>query len=174
MDTTDTTISVACYARMASFTAPVDSSLRTLERLESEGVIDELEIHAWPAEVRIARETPHSDAVDRFREFDAWAEQWGVSIRPPFAVEIRDSSITGRTREVLITPVQCLAVHVDGTLEEVFPHSTGRADDAETYTVRDAIALLEARAGRAFGTNRTTDRLPSRRAGTSRHAVDPP
>lgn len=147
-------VRVACYVRKSSLVAPVDSTLRTLDRLESEGVIDELTVGAWPAEVRLDDAGPHRDVVDLFEEFDAWADQWGVSIRPPFAVETRTSALIGESREILITPVQCLAVYVRGVLVEVFPHSTDRSGDVRTYTVQDALTLLEENDIQAVGAGR--------------------
>lgn len=144
-------IHVACYVRKSSIVAPVDSSLRTLERLEAENVLDEFTVGAWPAEVRLDDPRPHGEVVDLFEAFDAWAEQWNVSIRPPFSVETRRSEIIGETRDVLITPIQCLAIYVNGVLVEVFPHSTARTDGGETYTVADALTLLEEREIQAFG-----------------------
>lgn len=170
----DPQIDVACHARMASFGAPVDSTLRTLERLDADGVIDELTIDAWRGEVRLGDEPSDSDTFARFEEFAAWADRWDVSIQPPFSVETRHSEITGDTREVLVTPVQCLAVSVDGALAEVFPHTACREDGGKTYTVQDVLALLEAQAHETFAVTRTPDRLPSQRAGTARRSVDSP
>lgn len=43
---------------------------------------------------------------------------------------------------VLITPLQFLAVSVDGALQEIFPRSTDGPIDGETGTAREALALL--------------------------------
>lgn len=139
-------VRVACHVRKSSLVAPVDSTLRTLDSLEVDGDIDSYTVGAWPAEVHVGEgDTPstHSDVVALFEEFDAWAEQCGASIRPPFAVETRTSEITGESRDVLTTPVQCLAVYVDDALAEVLPHSAGRAGDGETCTVADGLAFLQ-------------------------------
>lgn len=160
----ESTIRVACHARVASFAAPVDETLRTLERIESAGVIDEVTLDAWPAEVPFAAGgSPQSDVVARFETFAAWADQWDVHIQPPFAVETRSSEITGETREILVTPVQCLAIYVDGALQEVFPHTVERAGERETYTVRDALALLEAHGNRPFDAGHSPDTPPGQR-----------
>lgn len=157
MNPTPTSIRVACHVRKASLVAPVDSTLRSLDRLEDEGVIDEFTVSAWPGEVRLTDDPPHGDVVETFEEFDAWAEQWNVSIRPPFTVETRTSQITGESRDVLITPVQCLAIYVNGVLVEVFPHSSDRRGEGETYTILDALSLLEEREIQAFGAGRTSE-----------------
>lgn len=163
MQNHDPHVRVACYVRKSSLVAPVDSTLRTLDSLETEGIVDELTVGAWPAEVRLDDTGLHSDVVDLFEEFDAWADQWDVTIRPPFAVESRTSEITGEAREILITPVQCLAVYVGGALAEVFPHSTARSGDVRTYTVQDALTLLEENDIQAVDAGRYPEMRPGRR-----------
>lgn len=157
MNTASTSIRVKSYVRKPSLVAPVDSTLRTLDHLEDDGVIDEFDVNAWPGEVRMGAGPPHGDVEAIFEEFDAWAEQWNLSIRPPFSVETRSSEITGETRQVLITPVQCLAIYVNGVLGEVFPHSTDPTGGGETYTVGDALTLLEERDIRAVGSGPNPD-----------------
>lgn len=154
-------ISVVCYARKSSLVAPVDATLQTLTRLEADGALDDLTIGGWPAEIRLGDTSPHSDVVALFEAFDAWADQRNVSIRPPFAVETRTSAITGQTRDVLITPVQCLAISVNGVLSEVFPHTT--APTGETYTVTDALTLLEEDAVEGSGAAQLPDTPPDQR-----------
>lgn len=165
-------IHVACYVRHASLVAPLDSTIRTLTRFETEGVIDDVTVSAWPAEVQLGDAPPHSDVVTLFEEFDAWADQWGVSIRPPFAVETRRSEFTGTTREMVRTPVQCLAIYVNGVLVEVFPHTADRTDDGATYTVRDALALLETHDIQAFGAGQAPATPPSQRPAAPEPAGD--
>lgn len=143
--------------------APVDATIRRLEDLETDGIIDDVTVGAWPAEVRLGDPPSHSDVVARFEEFDAWADQWNVSIRPPFAVEPPHSEITGETSTMLVTPVQCLAIYVDGALQEVFPHTADRAGDCETYTVRDVLALLEAHGDQPFGAGQPPKTPPGQR-----------
>lgn len=156
-------IHVSCYVRKSSLVAPVDSTLRTLERLEAEGIVDEFTVGAWPAEVDLEDPRPHGDVVDLFEAFDSWADQWTVSIRPPFSVETRHSEITDETRRVLLTPVQCLAVSVNGVLVEVFPHTADPAGDGDTYTVADALDLLEAQDSLAFAVDQYPETPPDRR-----------
>lgn len=156
-------IHVACNVRTASVVAPVDSTLQTLERFDADGIIDSFAVDAWPDKVQLGDAAPHSDVVEQFEEFDAWAEQWDVSIRPPFAVETRTLEIIDEIHEVLITPVQCLAVYVDGVLREVFPHSATRSGDGETYSVEDALALLEAHDIHGFEADQPPDVPPRER-----------
>lgn len=173
MAPSEPTIHVACHARVASFAAPVDETLRTLERLKAANAIDEVTVDAWPSEVQLGTDgAPQSDVVARFETFDTWADQWNVRIRPPFAVETRRSEITGETREVLITPVQCLAIYVDGALQEVFPHTADRAGSGETYTVRDALALLKAHGNQPFRASHPPDTPPGKRVSAGAPGID--
>lgn len=135
---TDPTISIDCYARPTSLSAPIDATLTTIQELVEDGTIDDCTIHSWPSTVVLSDETDHTDVVETFRTFEAWADQWGVSIEPPFSVETRTSQITGDRREVLVTPVLCVAISIEGALREVFPHQT----EGRTYTVEDAITTL--------------------------------
>lgn len=166
-------VQVTCYVRTSSFVAPVDATLRRLEQFHAEGVVEDITLGAWPAEVRLDDPVLHGDVVDLFEKYEDWATHWNVSIRPPFAVETRHSTITDTTRELLITPVQCLAVHVNGKLVEVFPHSTGRTGDGETHTVRDALALLDERAFAAAGPRQSPERPSGRRTATTDTPSDP-
>jgi len=166
-------IRVACYVRKASLVAPVDETLRQLDCLEADGVVDEFAVDVWPAEVRLTDDSPHRDVVALFEEFDAWATQWDVSIRPPFAVDTRQSEVTGETREVLLTPVQCLAIYVNGILTEVFPHAADRTGDGDVYTVRDALTLLDEHDIQGFGAGQPPATPPDQRTAAPWAAVDP-
>lgn len=173
MESTSTTIGVGCFVRTSSLVAPVDSTLRTLEDLDDGGLIDDITVDAWPAEVRLGNPGPYSDVVDLFEQFEAWAARWNVSICPPFATETHHSAITGDTREVLHTPVQCLAVYVNGVLMEVFPHSTDPAGDGNTYTVRAGLGLLEEHHIRAFGGEQASAAPPSQLTSTDVGPIGP-
>lgn len=151
METSQPHVRVVYYVRTQSPEAPVNTTLQRLERLAADGIVDDVRVGTWPAKIRLGDPFPHSTVVALFEEFDAWAKQWDVSICPPFAVETRTSEITGDTRDLLITPIQSLAVYVEGALMEVFPHSAGPTRDSPTYTVADALTLLEERDIQAFG-----------------------
>lgn len=134
-DTTD--ITVACYVRAPVLLEPVDAHVETLRTCEQEGVVDGLVLRSWPEAVRLDAETPHWEVVERFEEFEQWADRRGVSVRPPF--EVRSGvSLTGEHRERLVTPLVCLALYDEGRLLGVYPHSA----DEETYNIEDAIATV--------------------------------
>lgn len=131
-------IRVDCYLRAASLAGPMDETLTTIEGFAEDGTIDEWAVHTWPSEVVLSDATDHVDVVETYRTFEAWADQQDVRIDPPFTVETRTSQLTGGSRDVLVTPVLCLAISAGGSLQEVLPHRT----DETTYTVEDALGAL--------------------------------
>lgn len=133
-------VSVECYVRADAISDPVEGRIEDLRALASDGTVDEYAVRTWPAEVVLAPLTEETLAVERYRTFRRWAAQWGVRVEPPFRRTTRRSELTGETREVLRTPSLCLAVHVDGRLREVFPHTS----KGTTYDVADALETLAA------------------------------
>lgn len=131
-------VAVDCYVRTDAISDPVESQVEAVTALERTGVVDDLSVRTWPAEVVLTPLTAETLAVERYRTFAEWAAQWGAEVEPPFRRTTRDSELTGETREVLRTPAICLAVRVDGRLREVFPHTS----KGTTYSVADAVAAL--------------------------------
>lgn len=131
-------VSVDCYVRADAISDPVEARVESVRALARSGAIDEYTVHTWPAEVVLAPLSDGTLAVERYRTFRQWAVQWNVHVEPPFRRTTRRSELTGETREVLRTPSLCLAVHVDGRLREVFPHTS----KGVTYDVADAIGTL--------------------------------
>lgn len=132
-------VTVDCYVRTDSISDPVEEHLAAIERLADRGIVDGLDVHAWPKEVVLSEYTEHVDVVRAFRTFQEWAAQWAVHIDPSFELGVRSSSFTGEEREVLRTPALCLAVSIDGRLREVFPHRS----EGRTFSVDDALETLE-------------------------------
>lgn len=131
-------VTVACHVRAPMLLEPVDSHVETLRACESEDAIDSLLLRSWPDKVRLSEDGPHQEVIERFERFERWADRRGVSVRPPFERRTVTKAITDETRELLVTPLICLAVYRDEELVGVFPHST----EEDTYTVADAIATL--------------------------------
>lgn len=131
-------VAVDCYVRTDAISDPVEDRIEAVIELERTGVVDELSVRTWPAEVVLTPLTAETLAVERYRTFAEWAAQWGAEVEPPFRRVTRDSGMTGETREVLRTPALCLAVQIDGRLREVFPHTS----KGITYSVADAVAAL--------------------------------
>jgi hypothetical protein len=152
-------LTVDCYARAASLGAPVDGTLETLREYRCRGVIDDLTVRVWPEEVVLTDYAEETPTVAQYRRFRTWAERAGVSLRPGFTIRERTSIVDEGAVAVLVPPVLCLVIHVDGELAEVVPH---RADTG-TYTVEDALADLAA-----------LDRAPPKRTPTADPATESP
>lgn len=136
-DATPAAVSMVLRAR-----TPVCGSRTTvidrLGRLRATGTIDEFEVRTWPDEVVLSAETDPGEAVETFEQFEAWADDRGLSVRPAFDVKTV-SSIVGRTRELLTLPMMSLAVSVDGDLVGVFPCHDGE----RTWTIGDCLDAYE-------------------------------
>lgn len=139
-DTQQRDVTVVCHVRAPLLLEPIDRQVETLDSCESEGTIDDLLLRSWPKEVTLSETSPYQEAIESVDRFDEWAERRGVSVRPPFRERTTTSQVTGETRELLVTPMLCLEVHVDDELVGVFPHTDPVAD--ETHTAEEAIATL--------------------------------
>lgn len=133
-----TDITIACYVRAPMLLEPVDAHVQTLRACERDDDIEGLILRSWPEKVGLDGETPHGEVIERFEEFEQWADRLGVTVRPPFEVRGRTSTVTGEFRERLVTPLIAVALYDDSRLVGVYPHSA----DGETYTVEDAIATI--------------------------------
>lgn len=131
-------VTVACYVRAPMLLEPVDAHVETLRACETDGTVDGLLLRSWPEKVRLGEESPDREVLERFEEFERWADRRGVSVRPPFEVRGRTSSATGEFSERLVTPLIAVALYDGSRLVGVYPHSA----DGETYTVEDAIATV--------------------------------
>ncbi|MXV64395.1 hypothetical protein GS429_20455 [Natronorubrum sp. JWXQ-INN-674] len=137
---TTPTTTVVCHVRAPLLLEPVDRQIETLQACESEGTIDELLLRSWPKEIALTDESPYQEALESFERFERWADEHGVSIRPPFRKRSTTSQISGETRTLLVMPLACLEVYADDELVGVFPHSDDGSE--ETYTTDEAIAAL--------------------------------
>ncbi|WIV66914.1 HTH domain-containing protein [Natrialbaceae archaeon AArc-T1-2] len=137
MSRTSAETTVVCHVRAPLLLEPVDQQVETLNECENEGTIDTVLLRSWPKEVTISSESPYPEVLDAVDRFERWADRQGVSIYPPFRERTR-STLTEGTKDVLVTPMLCLAVYRGDELYGVFPHSDGE----ETYTATDTIATL--------------------------------
>ncbi len=133
-------LTAVCYVRAPLLLEPVDSKVQTLRTAAREGQLGDLLFRSWSDSVSLAPESPHEEVTERFEEFEAWAEENEVSIRPPFRIRSSTSLAAAEPTRVLVTPILCLALYADRELIGVYPHS--HADSEETYTTTDAIATL--------------------------------
>lgn len=148
MTTPQPQIQVTCHSRTTSLPTPVEDRITALRSLAGRGILDELSFRTWPSEVSLSTPAGAGSVVERFERFLDWAEHHGVSIQPPFAVRDRTTLIHDSTETILVCPVVCLAISLDGRLASVVPHRTGTTN----YSVDDALADLR---------GDTTSRLPS-------------
>lgn len=133
------TVSLTCYTRPTSLTAPVDETITTLRTATQTEIIDELTIQGWPAEVPLDETSPHTDIVACYERFREWAAQRDACIHPPFAIRERTTLSSDTTEQMLVLPVFCLAIHIDGHLRTVIPHET----ETRTITVADTLGVLD-------------------------------
>ncbi|MDF9746715.1 HTH domain-containing protein [Natrinema salsiterrestre] len=133
-------LTTVCHVRAPLLLEPIDEQIETLQACESEGAIDDLLIRSWPKEVALSEESPHQEVLTNYETFAQWADERGVTVRPPFRERSTTSQVTGKTRDLLVTPLLCLELYADDELLGVFPHSDETTD--ETYTTDDAIATL--------------------------------
>ncbi|WP_306055528.1 HTH domain-containing protein [Natronococcus wangiae] len=133
-----TELAVTCHVRAPLLLEPVDSKVETLQRCEENGQIDALRLQSWPDEVSLEPETPDQEVIDRFKQFEQWADAHGVSVRPPFRIRTVTSLVDDEPKRVLVTPLLCLAFYYDNQLVGVYPYSDGES----TYTSTEVIAEL--------------------------------
>lgn len=131
-------LTVVCHVRAPLLLEPIDRQVETLTACESEGAIDELLVRSWPKEVAVSNSSPHQEVLESFERFSEWADRHSVSIEPPFSTRTNTSQITGKTRELLVTPLLCLEVYAGDDLVGIFPHTAGD----ETVTTDEVIAQL--------------------------------
>lgn len=129
---------VVCYARPSLLLDPIDSHVETLRTCEREGRIETLLVRSWPAQLPCSGETTDREGLEAFERFGDWADRAGVSIEPPFDVRTRSSAITGESREIVVTPLLCLALYDGNTLVGVYPHDDG----GRTRDVSTTVAAL--------------------------------
>lgn len=140
MDEDSHRLTAVCYVRAPMLVEPIDSQVDTLRTCESAGAIDDLLLRSWPDEVTLDEDTPHREVVDDFERFERWADREGVRIRPPFQVRTSAPPLSSEPRDVLMTPLLCVALFEADELIGVYPHSWPQ----ETYTVEEAVATLRA------------------------------
>jgi|GEM_PF-519618 len=131
-------LTVVCHVRAPLLLEPVDSKIETLRTCKREALIGDLLIRSWSESVSLEPESPHQEVLERFSEFEAWADQNAVSICPPFRVRSSTSLAAAEPRRVLVTPILALALYHETQLVGVYPHSDGET----TYTTTDAIGQL--------------------------------
>lgn len=103
-----------------------ESVVNSLLDLAESGRISGVDVHAWPGEMSLDSRSLEG-VVERFERFEAWARERDVSIRPPFSVRVRRSTITGESDTLLVTPVLCLAAYDGDEVVGVYPCTDGNS-----------------------------------------------
>jgi len=123
-----------------------------LTDLEAEDELEAAAVHTW--DKRIERgDSVQTSARDRYAEFEAWAADRGVSLRPFFGTRECYSMETGEKGDWIVYPALCLAVYEDGDLASVFPH----ADGDDFRSVLDGIDALASESTEAPAESGETD-----------------
>lgn len=116
---------------------PRTTAIDRFTELDATGVIEDFDVTTWPEEVPMAQEQGHGDVLATVDRYEQWANEQGLSIRPPF--ETRTSSLlVGGSTEVLRLPMLAVAVYADDDLAGVYPCT----DDGTTWSVVDLIDAL--------------------------------
>jgi hypothetical protein len=132
-------VTLDCYVRATAAGVLVDDISDTLHTCNEGGLLDELTVEFWPDEIRLTDDTEETAVRAHYRQFQAWAESEGVSLEPAFTRRERTTPVSDGSDTVLVLPVLCLAIRIDGELVSVAPHTTGTTP----YTVMDALADIQ-------------------------------
>ncbi|WP_276271091.1 HTH domain-containing protein [Haloarcula litorea] len=131
---------------------PRTTVIDRLSSLRAAGKLADFSITTWPEEIVVSGRTEHSDLLDTIEEFEAWAEDNDVTLRPPF--ETRTASLlVGASEEVLTTPMMLAAAYDGDDLVAVYPCRDGD----QTWTIG---AFLEALDGEPGDPVTDPERLP--------------
>lgn len=106
-----------------------------LEKLEHEGVIEGFDRVTWPDQVPRDRSTPTGRRFERYLD---WAEDQGVTVKPPFTVETVGSGLLGRGDRVVRTPSIVVVLRADDRLVALYPH----CDGDRIVTVEDGVRAI--------------------------------
>lgn len=113
--------------------------IRTLEALSADEIIDGYEVRTWPERVSCGPGGDNRAGLRAtFDAFEEWAEERGLSIRPPFIVREIQSVFTAEHDEVLITPMLFMAVFDGDAIVGTYPchHADG------VVTIDDWLARM--------------------------------
>jgi hypothetical protein len=119
---------------------------RQLRRFEDTGQVASVEVNVWGECVQWLRDT--EDRTDRvpstgirttYRRFEEWATAAGYDLEPGFDRSTRTSLVSPESHEVIVFPLLCLAVYVEGDVHAVFPCLT----ESRVWTLEDGLAILD-------------------------------
>lgn len=110
-----------------------------LSTLRARGLLADFSVTTWPDEIAISERNQQSELMETIETYETWAEERGLSLRPPF--ETRTASLlVGGSEEVLTTPMLLAAAYDDGDLVGIYPCTDG----TRTWTIPEFLDALEA------------------------------
>lgn len=126
-------------------TRRVDDIEHRLRELSETPLVADVERKAWPPHESSA-EDDQPTREDLVGEFEAWAEENGLSLRPAVRRQPVPTSLTDTDSpdEKVRVPIVTLALYAEDSLEVVIPYTADPdSEDAETYTVDDWLSAAE-------------------------------
>ncbi|MDY7081610.1 MAG: HTH domain-containing protein [Halobacteria archaeon] len=138
-----TDLELDLYVRSSSAQEQYDSVVDKLESLDEKGEIEGYNTYDWADEIQLRAKNGDSEgcnfALDKFEEFENWANEHGKSIRPCFDIREYDSSFTNEKRKVVVLPVMAIAGYEGDELKAVYPCFDGN----EYLNVHDFLSMVE-------------------------------
>ncbi|MDS0220730.1 hypothetical protein NDI54_05110 [Haloarcula sp. S1AR25-5A] len=118
---------------------PRTTAIDRFTELATTGAIADFDVQTWPEEIPVSQRSEHGEVLATVDRYEQWANDEGLSLRPPF--ETRTSSLlVGGSTEVLRLPMLAAAVYADDDLVGVYPCTDGDT----TWSVTDCIDALAA------------------------------
>jgi hypothetical protein len=149
---TDEPLQITVYVRTnvsAASRRQIDAVTERLQALSETPLVDEIQLEQWPPQHSVT-DGGRQSRDELVREFENWATEHGVSLRPAIRRQTVPSSLAGvhETDTRIRVPVITLALSPSPADEEiggVVPYTvTERADTETTYTVSDWLDTAEA------------------------------
>ena len=117
------------------------STVSRIQELEEDEYISDFDVEIWGKRLNLDGDgwSHHATATarEKFREFEAWADEHDCSLEPAFTRRTTRIDPGEEPNEVVELPIMCLAVYDDG-LRTILPCSDGD----EIYTVDDGLRAL--------------------------------
>lgn len=130
-------ISVVLWTRRP-VCGPRTTVIDRLSSLRTAGMLDDFTVRTWPDQLVVSDQGHHDDILATIEEYENWAAEHGLSLRPPF--ERRTASLlVGGSKEVLTTPLVAAAVYDADDLVGVYPCRDG----SRTWTVVEFLDAAE-------------------------------
>lgn len=117
---------------------PRTTVIDRLSSLRTAGTLEDFSVTTWPDEIIVSERNQHSELLATIEEFEVWAADNGVSLRPPFQTRTA-SLLVGGSREVLRTPMMLASLSEGDDVVGVYPCTDGD----RTWTIPEFLDALE-------------------------------